>query len=230
MGWIKNVLLLAVLICVQNLRAQTNVLKPDKVFGLYFNTFVKHDEKALTELNGYLKNFVGDEGLYKMDVKSAYEQELMGLTNLFLSGFSENVGKECKQEVINYFTALFERYKTANYSIKSIETMRNDYSQSQDVSEVDYDVVFKVPSKTSSININIKNSKNIKAKELKAYLKDLTDALLKPDKEISFSEKFLLYQIYKDEKVYYWNGGPQELLWKLNNFYFKNFNSTNKEK
>ncbi|WP_326981410.1 hypothetical protein VUJ46_14255 [Chryseobacterium sp. MYb264] len=227
MGWIKNVLLLVVLICAQNVRAQTSVLKPDRVFELYFNTFVKHDNKALTDLNNYLKNFMGQEAIYHMDMKNTYEQELTGFTNLFLTGFSESVGKECKQDVRNYFAALFDRFKTATYSIKNIDTMRNDYSQSQDVSEVYYDVKIKVPADTSSVDF--KDGKNITAKQLKIYLKDLTNKLLNSNKEISYSEKFLLYQIYKEEGVYYWNGGPQELLWKLNNFYFENFNSINKE-
>ncbi len=223
MGWIKNVLLLTVLICVQNLRAQTNVLKPDKVFDLYFNAFVKHNDQSLTELNDYLKNFIGEEGLYKVDMKTAYHEELKGLTNLFLSGFSENVAKECEQDVKNYFNALFDRFKSVRYTIKNMETMRNDYSQSQDISEVYYEVMVKIPENKS--NIDLKNGKKISAKELKVYLKDITNQLLSANKEFSLSEKFNLYQIYKNDKVYYWNGGPQELLWKLNNFYFQNFNS-----
>ncbi|WP_267404720.1 MULTISPECIES: hypothetical protein [unclassified Chryseobacterium] len=223
MGWIKNVLLLTVLICVQNLRAQTNVLKPDKVFDLYFNAFVKHNDQSLTELNDYLKNFIGEEGLYKVDMKTAYREELKGLTNLFLSGFSENVAKECEPDVKNYFNALFDRFKSARYTIKNMETMRNDYSQSQDISEVYYEVMVKIPENKS--NIDLKNGKKISAKELKIYLKDITNQLLSANKEFSLSEKFNLYQIYKNDKVYYWNGGPQELLWKLNNFYFQNFNS-----
>lgn len=218
-------LFLMLIFCVENLSAQSTVLKPEKVFGLYFNTFVKHDETSLGELNGYLKNFVEADAVYNNNIKATYEQEITSLTNLFLSGFSENIGKECSEDVKNYFTALFDRFKTASYTIKNIETMRNDYSQSQDVSEVFYDVVIKIPGKVSVIDF--KNGKKINAKELKSYLKNLTKELLNANKEVSFGEKFNLYQIYKGNNVFYWNGGPQELLWKLNNFYFKNINSGN---
>ncbi|ANF50877.1 hypothetical protein A0O34_10260 [Chryseobacterium glaciei] len=223
MGRIKGMLFLMLIFCVKNLSAQSTVLKPDKVFGLYFDTFVKHDENALNNLNTYLKNFVGEDGIYKNNTETAYTEELKGLTNLFLSGFSENIREECREDAKNYFAALFDRYKTATYTIKSMETMRNDYSQSQDISEVFYDVMIKVPAKVTIIDL--KKIKKISAKELKGYLKSLTNELVNADKEISLSEKFNLYQIYKGSDVFYWNGGPQELLWKVNNFYFKNINS-----
>lgn len=225
MGRIKNMLFIILLLCVKNINAQSTALKPDRVFGLYFNAFVKHDDKALDGLNNYLKNFMGEEALYKIDTKVTYEEELKGLTNLFLSGFSENVRQECSEDAKNYFTSLFDRFKTASYSIKNIETMRNDYSQSQDISEVVYEVKIKIPDKISAMDL--KNIKKITAKELKVYLKDLTDKLRNANKEFSFEDKFILYQFYKENHVFYWNGGPQELLWKLNNFYFKNFNSDN---
>jgi len=223
MGRIKGMLFLMLIFCVKNLSAQSTVLKPDKVFGLYFDTFVKHDENALNNLNTYLKNFVGEDGIYKNNTETAYQEEIKGLTNLFLSGFSENIREECSQDAKNYFIALFDRYKTATFTIKNMETMRNDYSQSQDISEVFYDVMIKVPTKVTIIDL--KNVKKISAKQLKGYLKSLTNELVNADKEISLSEKFNLYQIYKGSDVFYWNGGPQELLWKLNNFYFKNINS-----
>ena len=225
MGRIKGMLFLMLIFCVKNLTAQSTVLKPDKVFGLYFDTFVKHDENALNNLNTYLKGFVGEDGIYKNNVETAYHEEIKGLTNLFLSGFPEKIREECSHDAKNYFAALFDRYKTATYTIKNMETMRNDYSQSQDISEVFYDVMIKVPAKVTIIDL--KNVKKISAKELKEYLKNLTDELVNADKEISLSEKFNLYQIYKGNDVFYWNGGPQELLWKLNNFYFKNINSGN---
>ncbi|MEI7486622.1 MAG: hypothetical protein WCJ72_04295 [Chryseobacterium sp.] len=223
MGRIKGMLFLMLIFCVKNLSAQSTALKPDKVFGLYFDTFVKHDDNALNNLNTYLKNFLGEEGIYKNNVEIAYQEEIKGLTNLFLSGFPEKIGEECREDAKNYFAALFDRYKTATYTIKNMETMRNDYSQSQDISEVFYDVMIKVPSKVTIIDL--KNVKKISTKELKGYLKNLTNELVNADKEISLSEKFNLYQIYKGIDVFYWNGGPQELLWKLNNFYFKNINS-----
>ncbi len=145
--------------CVKNLNAQSTVLKPDEVFGLYFNTFVRHDETSLVRLNAYLKNFVQDDGVYQNNIKSTQEQEITGLTNLFLSGFSDKIGKECREDVKNYFTVLFDRFKTATYTIRNIETMRNDYSQSQDVSEVFYDVMIKVPAKVSVIDF--KNGKKM---------------------------------------------------------------------
>jgi len=223
MGRIKGMLFLMMLFCVKSLSAQLTVLKPDKVFGLYFDSFARHDENALNSLNIYLKSFIGEDGIYKNNAEDSYQKEVKDLTGLFLSAFSENIREECSEDAKNYFSALFEGYKTASYTIKNIETMRNDYSQSQDVSEVFYDVMIKVPEKITALDP--KHIKDISAEELKGYLKNLKNELTHADKEISFSEKFILYQVYKGRDVYYWNGGPQELLWKLNSFYFKNISS-----
>ncbi|SDQ49018.1 hypothetical protein SAMN05421664_1791 [Chryseobacterium soldanellicola] len=217
-------LFLTLLFCVQNLKAQTT-LKPEKVFSLYFNTFVKYDENSLSELNNYLGPVFGEEKTYSINVKKAYEDEIDNLTQLFLSGFSKDVATFCENETKAYFTALSENIKKATYSVKSIETMRNELSQSQDISEVIFDVNLKVPAKSS--DFKLKNGQKVNINELKKYLKDLTDKLLTADSEKSLTMKFNLYQFYKNDKTYYWNGGPQELTWKINEFYFKNYNSNN---
>jgi hypothetical protein len=207
---------------VQNLKAQT-ILKPEKIFDLYFNAFVKYDENSFTELNNYLRPVFGEDKVHRIDLKKAYADEVENYTQIFLAGFSKEIAAACKNEASEYFTALIGNIKKTNYVVKSIETMRNEFSQSQDISEVTFDVSFKVPSQ--SFSLSMKNGQKMKADEIKKSLKDLTEKLVTANSEKTVTMKFNLYQFYKDEKTYYWNGGPQELSWKINELYFKNYNS-----
>jgi len=217
-------LFLTLLFCVQNFKAQV-ALKPEKIFDLYFNTFVRYDENSLVELNNYLTTVFGEDRTHRIDVKKAYADELESYTQIFLSGFSKETAAACKNEATEYFTALLGNIKKTSYVVKSIEMMRNEFSQSQDISEVTFDVVFKVPSQ--SFNFNMKSGGKMKADEIKKSLKDLTKKILTANSEKTATMKFNLYQFYKNEKTYYWNGGPQELSWKVNESYFKSYNSNN---
>ncbi len=213
--------LVAMLCFTQNLRAQ-NILPPQKVFNLYFDSFVKYNDDSLKELNSYLINFLGKENTHKMSLNESYDQKVDSFTNIFLSNLPTEVSAVCKNEAREYFRILIGNFKNATYNIKDIKTRSSDLIKNQEISEVDYEVNFKVPAVASQINVG--DIKKIGPGEMKKYLIDITNNLKKADKIVSTRQKFNLYQVKFGTDTYYWNGGPQEMAWKLNEFYFKNIN------
>ncbi|WP_294300733.1 hypothetical protein [uncultured Chryseobacterium sp.] len=213
--------LVAMLCFAQNLRSQ-NILPPQKVFNLYFDSFVKYNDDSLKELNSYLINFLGKENTHKMSLQESYDEKVNSFTDIFLSNLSPEVSGVCKNEAREYFRVLIGNFKNATYRIKDIKTVPGDQATNQEISEVDYEVNFKVPAVASRINVG--DIKKIGAGEMKKYLIDITNDLKKADKIVSTRQKFNMYQVKYGTDTYYWNGGPQEMAWKLNEFYFKNIN------
>jgi hypothetical protein len=218
---INAFLVLMLIFCAQNFRSQ-NVLQPENVFNLYFDAFIKHNDESLKELNSYLINFLGKDHTFKMSLDESHNGKINYYTEVFLSNLSPEVAEACKTEAKKYFTVLMENFKDANYKIKSIKTVPLKESKDQEISEVTFDVNFKVPSSTSEIQMN--DIKKAGAKEIKKYLEDITIYFKKADKMVTAEQKFNLYQVKSGRDIYYWNGGPQELIWKLNEFYLKNIN------
>lgn len=221
MKHLKAAFLVVVLCFAQNVRSQ-NILPPQKVFNLYFESFVKYDDNSLKELNSYLINFLGKENTHKMSLQESYDQKVDSFTNIFLSNLSPEVSSVCKNEAREYFKVLIGNFKNATYSIKDIKMVPSELIKDQKNSEVDYEVSFKVPAEASQINIG--DIKKIGPGEMKKFLIDITNNLKNADKVVSTRQKFSLYQVKYGTDTYYWNGGPQEMAWKLNEFYFKNIN------
>ncbi|MDV7696474.1 hypothetical protein N6B72_06025 [Chryseobacterium soli] len=221
-----TVLLGMFILCVQNFGAQTQTVKPEKVFGLYFNAFVQYDNTALAELNNYVSPFLGKENTYTMDQNEVFTKEVDQFTKNFLSNFPEEIAAQSQNEAKAFFTKMLGNFKNATYSIKNIKTIPNQQADNQNISEVSVEVAFKVPSKIATPKFN--DPKKISAEELKKYLKTTAKELVDADKKIKVMQIFKLYQKKDGENIYYWNGGPEELVWKLNEFYFKNFNPDNK--
>ncbi|MCF2220583.1 hypothetical protein H9Q08_14940 [Chryseobacterium sp. PS-8] len=199
-----------------------NILKPENVFNLYFNSFVKYDDESVKELNSYLINFLGKESTHKMKLKDTYNEKIDEYTKLFLTGLPVNVASECSVEVKNYFSALMQNFANAKYRVKEIKIINDERLKGNGFSEVTYEVSFNVPS--HNLMINMGDIKNIGAGEMKKYLIDVTNEIKKADKLVSTEQKFNLYQVKVGENIYYWNGGPQELNWKMNEFYLRNLN------
>ncbi len=218
---LKAAFLVVILCFAQNLRSQ-NILSPQKVFSLYFDSFVKYDDDSLKELNSYLINFLGKENTHKMSLQESYDQKVDSFTHIFLSNLSAEVSSACKNEAHEYFKVLIGNFKNATCSIREIKTVSDEQVKGQEFSQVDYEVTFKVPSLPSQINMG--DLKKIGPGEMKKYLIDMTNNLKKADKIVSTRQKFNLYQVKYGTDTYYWNGGPQEMTWKLNDFYFKNIN------
>lgn len=218
---INAMFVLIFIFCAQNFKSQ-NVLPPESVFKLYFDSFVKHDDESLRELNSYLINFLGKDYTFRMSLNESYTGKINYFTEIFLSNLSPEVAAACKVETEKYFTVLMENYKNAKYTIKSIKSVPITDSKTQEMSEVTFDVNFKVPKNTSELKMN--DIKKAGIKEVKKYLADLTVYFEKADKVITSEQKFNLFQVKAGENTYYWNGGPEELNWKLNAFYLKNAN------
>lgn len=218
---LKAAFLVALLCFAQNLRSQ-NILPPQKVFNLYFDAFVKYNDDSLKELNSYLINFLGKENTHKMSLQESYDQKVNSYTEIFLSNLPDEVSSVCKNEAREYFKVLIGNFKNATYSIKDIKTVPDEQIKDQQLSQVDYEVNFKVPSVASQINMG--DIKKIGPGEMKKFLIDITNNLKNADKIVSTRQKFKMYQVKYGTDMYYWNGGPQEMIWKLNEFYFKNIN------
>lgn len=217
----KAILVAMMILCIQNLKSQ-NILKPETVFSLYFNSFVKYDDDSVKELNSYLINFLGKDNTYRMNLRDAYNERVEYFTKIFLSNLPPDVASECKKEAQDYFNVLVNNFKEGKYIIKSVKSVHNKYGQNEDLSEVVYEASFKVPSDISGFEMG--NIKTIDTGTMKKYLTDLTDHFKNSDKTISVEHTFNLYEVKYGRDTYYWNGGPQELAWKLNEFYFKNIN------
>ncbi|WP_027378805.1 hypothetical protein [Chryseobacterium daeguense] len=216
-----NALIVLMLIfCFHNLKSQ-NIQTPENVFNLYFNSFVKYDDDSLKELNSYLINFLGKDNTHKMNLRDSSDERVDYFTNIFLSNLSADMAAACKVEAKNYFTVLVNNFKEAKYTIKSIEKHSDEKLKDQEFSEVVFEARFKVPSASDK---NMGDLKKIGPGEMRKYLIDLTNHLKNADKVVSSEQKFNLYQMKDDRGTFYWNGGPQELAWKLNEFYFKNIN------
>ncbi len=207
--------------CTQNFKSQ-NILSPEKVFNLYFNSFVNFDDDSLKELNSYAINFLGKENTHKMNLNDAYNEKVDDLTQVFLSNLPADVNLKCKIEARHYFDVLMNNFKSASYKIESVNPVTNPELKGQEITEIIYTISFKVPS--NLVTLNMGDIKKIGGGEMKKYLIDAADQLKKADKTVTAEQKFNLYQIKNGSDTYYWNGGPQELLWKATEFYFRNLN------
>ncbi len=214
-----RIVFLMLLFCVQNIFAQTKALNPEQVFGMYFDAFVKQDQNTLQKLNTYLTPFLGAENGYTIDLKKSYSEEVQNLTNTFLTNLPKETAVDCQAEAGEYFNALLDNLKHTRYVVKNIQEVKNEYVDNGLVTELTVDLIFSVPAKTSVLKIE--EAKKMKTEDLKAYLKKKTHAFTKSERKETVKQVFKLYQIKKDGSTYYWNGGPQELVWKLNELYFK---------
>lgn len=218
----KIIILLLLMFCMGGLQAQTKILQPKDVFSMYFNAFVGYNDQSVNELNGYLETFLGKENVYNINMRETYSSRVDYYTNLFLSSLSSEIADMCREEAKNYFSVLMDNFKNSKYKVKTIKSLINENAKDQNLSEVTYEVTFKVPKPSSHLKID--DTKRGNAIEMKKYLNLLTTNIKKADKIVSTEQKFTLYQVQNEQNIYYWNGGPQELVWKLHEVYLKNIN------
>lgn len=217
----KFLLLIVLVIVGQNLSAQTEVKKPADVFEMYFNTFVTNDNAALGRLNDYLRPTVEGKNAYDIDFKATTEEMVKGSVDHFLLAFSKPAAETCKKEAEDYFRAMMDNFKNGTLSVKSAKLIQNEYVAEQKIAEVIYSVSFKVPSKLS--DMPGKDTKKIKPEQLRKYLVESTQKFRNADKIVTTEQKFGLYQLKEADKIYYWNGSPDEIVSGLTDFYFESF-------
>ncbi|MDQ1098039.1 MULTISPECIES: hypothetical protein [Chryseobacterium] len=208
--------MLLMMLCIQQLQAQDPVLQPEKVFQLYFNAYIRYDNRSLDELNMYGNQFLDTESIREQTFNSKVDH----LTKIFLSTLPDKVAQACLPDARNYFAVLMDQLKNANYQIKSVSDITDKQLEGQKVTEILYQVNLKVPSRP--LDTKERDIRRFTAGEMKKYLKDLTSHLKKADKKVLISDTFRLYQKYKDGNVFYWNGGPESLSWNLEEAYLKN--------
>ncbi|WP_223601337.1 hypothetical protein [Chryseobacterium sp. GVT01B] len=205
----------------QQLIAQTEVKKPKEAFELFFGTFVNNDEAALNKLNDYLKPTVEGQNAYQVDFKETSKEMMNGSVENFLSAFPKATAAACKKEAEEYFTAMFGNFKTGKLTVKNVKVVPNEYVEGQKIAEISYSVSFLVPSKLTSGPKGDLNK--IKAEDLKKYLIQAVQDFKNADKTVTTDQNFTLYELKEGDKIYYWNGSPDEIVTNLTDFYFESF-------
>lgn len=217
----KIILLLLLTIMGQHLMAQTEVKKPKEAFELFFGTFVNNDDTALNKLNDYLKPTVEGQNAYQVDFKETSKEMMNGSVENFLSAFPKATAAACKKEAEEYFTAMFGNFKTGKLTVKNVKVVPNEYVEGQKIAEISYSVSFLVPSKlTSGPKGDISK---VKAEDLKKYLIQAVHDFKNADKTVTTDQNFNLYELKEGDKIYYWNGSPDEIVTNLTDFYFESF-------
>ncbi|KMQ63385.1 hypothetical protein ACM40_00760 [Chryseobacterium sp. BLS98] len=220
---LKIIVLLMLALFSQNLLAQTEVKKPSEVFEMYFGTFVKNDNAALSKLNDYLKPTVEGENAYQVDFKTVSQEMMKESTDNFLSAFSKSTADACRKEAEEYFTAMMENFKNGKLAVKEVKIVQNEYIEDQKIAEVTYTVNFKVPAKLPDVPAG--EIQKVKPEDLKKYLVQSVQDFKNADKTVETEQKFRLYQLNEGGKTYYWNGSPDEIVSGLTDFYFESFGS-----
>lgn len=219
----KIILVLLLAMTGQQLMAQTEVKKPAEVFELFFATFLKNDESAQRTLNEYLKPTVEGGDAYQANFKETSEDMIKTTTENFLAVFPASTASACKKEAEDYFRAIFGNFRNGSLKIKNVKIVPNEYVEGQKIAEITYTVSFKVPSK---LDAGPKGDPGkVKAEELKKYLTQVVQGFKNADKIVATDQEFSLYQLEENNKIYYWNGSPDEIVTNLSDFYFDSFGS-----
>ncbi|WP_426274674.1 hypothetical protein ACN9MN_10630 [Chryseobacterium sp. S-02] len=207
----------------QQLIAQTEVKKPAEVFDMYFGTFVNNDDVALNKLNDYLKPTVEGQNAYQVNFKETSEEMLNSSVENFLSAFSKTTASACKKEAKDYFTAMFGNFTKAKLAIKNVKVVPNEYIKDEKIAEIKYIVSFKVPSKL--VTGPAGDLQKVKTEELKKYLVQAVEDFKNADKTVQIEQEFSLYELKQENKIYYWNGSPDQIVTNLTDFYLESFGS-----
>ncbi len=220
----KIIFLLLLTMMGQNLFAQTEVKKPKEVFELFFGTFVNNDEVTLKKLNEYLKPTVEGQDAYQVNFKETSEEMMNGSVDNFLSAFPKATASASKKEAEEYFRTMFDNFKKAKLTVKDVKVVPNEYVEGQKIAEISYSVSFQVPSKLTSGPKG--DLKKIKAEDLKKYLVQAAQDFKNADKTVTTDQNFSLYELKEGDKIYYWNGSPDEIVTHLTDFYFESFGAS----
>ncbi|AQX87025.1 hypothetical protein I6H88_09350 [Elizabethkingia bruuniana] len=223
---IKFILTLVCTLIIQFFIAQTEVKKPEEAFGLYFGAFLKNDEGIQKALNDYMRPTVEGQDMYNFhnDLKDQMKENIV---KSYVSMLSKPTAQANKAEIEAFFDILIANFRNSKYKIKSVNLVDNEYQEGEKIAELVYDVTFKIPETSLeeepevSAYIN-KQTKNLKPEELKKILTVSLQNLKNATKEITIEQNFSLYTLKQDNKVFYYNGNPSEIVTNLTDFYFDN--------
>ncbi|AQW94212.1 hypothetical protein [Elizabethkingia anophelis] len=223
---IKFILTLVCTLIIQFFIAQTEVKKPEEAFGLYFGAFLKNDEGIQKALNDYMRPTVEGQDMYNFhnDLKDQMKENIV---KSYVSMLSKATAQANKAEIEAFFDTLVANFKNAKYKIKSVNLVDNEYQEGEKIAELVYDVTFKIPEK--SVQEELKDAsfinkplKGLKPEELRQMLTVTLQNLKNTSKEITTEQTFSLYTLKQDNKVFYYNGNPSEIVTNLTDFYFDN--------
>ncbi|HFK5584950.1 TPA: hypothetical protein ACGZ92_001141 [Elizabethkingia anophelis] len=223
---IKFILTLVCTLIIQFFIAQTEVKKPEEALGLYFGAFLKNDEGIQKALNDYMRPTVEGQDMYNFhnDLKDQMKENIV---KSYVSMLSKATAQANKAEIEAFFDTLVANFKNAKYKIKSVNLVDNEYQEGEKIAELVYDVTFKIPEK--SVQEELKDAsfinkplKGLKPEELRQMLTVTLQNLKNTSKEITTEQTFSLYTLKQDNKVFYYNGNPSEIVTNLTDFYFDN--------
>ncbi|MCT3959819.1 hypothetical protein HZQ27_11910 [Elizabethkingia anophelis] len=223
---IKFILTLVCTLIIQFFIAQTEVKKPEEAFELYFGAFLKNDEGIQKALNDYMRPTVEGQDMYNFhnDLKDQMKENIV---KSYVSMLSKATAQANKAEIEAFFDTLVANFKNAKYKIKSVNLVDNEYQEGEKIAELVYDVTFKIPEK--SVQEELKDAsfinkplKGLKPEELRQMLTVTLQNLKNTSKEITTEQTFSLYTLKQDNKVFYYNGNPSEIVTNLTDFYFDN--------
>ena len=159
--------------------------------------------------------------------KDLKDQMKENIVKSYVSMLSKATAQANKAEIEAFFDTLVANFKNAKYKIKSVNLVDNEYQEGEKIAELVYDVTFKIPEK--SVQEELKDAsfinkplKGLKPEELRQMLTVTLQNLKNTSKEITTEQTFSLYTLKQDNKVFYYNGNPSEIVTNLTDFYFDN--------
>lgn len=223
---IRTIFTLLLFFTLQLFNAQKEVKKPQEAFDILFKSFVKDDKAAQKSLNDYMRPTVEGQDMYQFIAESNEEQINTMVTN-FSANLPKSFAKANVADIRLYMELMMGNFRKAEYKIKSIELVDNEYDEGKKIAEITYNITFKVPQKLSDEMMKETDklgNKNTKPEELKKILSILIDSLKNASITVTKEQQFSLYELSMDSKSYYFNGSPDQLVSDNIDFYLDNVN------
>ena len=192
----KKIIVFLLLALSFQVSAQVEVKKPEEVFGLSYNAFVKQDKKSLYELNDYS---APTSAIYELESQTDIQNFI---TTVLLRAFSDKTAHSCKREINELYTILNHNLKNATLSVKNIEKEKPNWGYSYGDVTITYSVSLRIPSRLLSLDFKNRNTKKITSKELKKKLKLVLEEA-GDTTTITIEDKTLLHSDEINDKLYY---------------------------
>lgn len=223
---IRTIITLLFIFTLQLFYAQKEVKKPQEAFDILFKSFVKDDKLAQKSLNDYMRPTVEGQDMYQFNPESNDEQINM-MVNNFSVNYPKSFAKTHKADMRTYVEMLVGNFRKAEYKIKSVKLVDNEYDEGKKIAEITYNITFKVPQKLSEEQIKESeklNMKNAKPEDFKKTLAIMIDSLKNASITVTKEQQFSLYELVEGDKTYYYNGSPDQLVSDNIDFYLDNVN------
>lgn len=223
---IRTIITLIFIFTLQLFFAQKEVKKPQEAFDILFKSFVKDDKAAQKSLNDYMRPTVEGLDMYQFNPESNEEQLNMMMNN-FSVNYPKSFAKNNVADIRLYMELIMGNFRNAQYTIKSVKLVNNEYDEGKKIAEITYNITFKVPQKLSEEQIKESeklNMKNAKPEDFKKTLAIMIDSLKNASITVTKEQQFSLYELVEGDKTYYYNGSPDQLVSDNIDFYLDNIN------